>query len=295
MTPMSHDDVRALLAAEALDALTGAERESALAHLTGCDACRAEMSTLHETAGALVHAVAPFSLPGDRSRAVRARLVARAEADRRSRAGSSPIDLEERRARAQATSMSRPSQRVRRAPLGLQWLSAAALILAATFGVYALRERGRASAMLATVSAAQQAERQLRADLAALGDSLADRDELLEGLTGPSVATVQLVSARERAPSARMYWDQARDRWTFIAHYLPTVGAGRTYQLWLITPSDRKISAGTFTPRSDGHALVRATYALPRDSLAAVAVTEEPAGGVAQPTGEIVVAGRAGS
>ncbi|HJU65192.1 MAG TPA: anti-sigma factor, partial [Gemmatimonadaceae bacterium] len=107
------------------------------------------------------------------------------------------------------------------------------------------------------------------------------------------VRMVQLASVRERAPSARMFWDQAHDRWTFVAHHLPATGAGRTYQLWLITPADRKISAGTFTPRADGAALVRATYALARDSLAAVAVTEEPSGGVEQPTGDIVVAGRA--
>jgi anti-sigma-K factor RskA len=292
MTPMSHDDAHALLAAAALDALTGAERESARAHVTGCEACRAEMGTLQETVGTLVHAVAPYSLPADRSRAVRARLVARAEADRRSRGDSGAIDLEQRRGRASAASVSRERTRARRTPLIFEWRSAAVLVFAVAVGVYALTERGRARALAATLSAAQQAEGRLRAELATLGDSLADREELLAGLTGPSVEMVQLVSARARAPSARMFWDQARDRWTFIAHDLPAARAGRTYQLWLITPSDQKISAGTFTPRSDGRALVRATYALPRDSLAAVAVTEEPSGGVEQPTGEIVVAGR---
>lgn len=294
MTPMPHDDVRALLAAEALDALTGAERESALAHVAGCASCRAEMVALRETAGALAHGVPAYSLPAERSRVVRAQLVARAEADRRSHADPAAIDLDQRRSRGHGASTSREHTRVRRHPWGLEWLSAAALILAVAFGVYALVERGRARALADAVSSTQQAERRLRAELAALGDSLADREELLAGLTGPSVKMVQLVSARERAPSARMFWDQARDRWTFIAHDLPAASAGRTYQLWLITPGDRKISAGIFSPRSDGRALVRATYALPRDSLAAVAVTEEPSGGVAEPTGEIVVAGRAG-
>ena len=42
-------------------------------------------------------------------------------------------------------------------------------------------------------------------------------------------------------------------------------------------------------------AVVRATYPLARDSLQAIAVTEEPAGGVPQPTGAMVVAGEAKS
>jgi anti-sigma-K factor RskA len=39
--------------------------------------------------------------------------------------------------------------------------------------------------------------------------------------------------------------------------------------------------------------MVRATYALARDSLRAVAVTDEPAGGMPQPTGQFVVIGNA--
>jgi anti-sigma-K factor RskA len=43
----------------------------------------------------------------------------------------------------------------------------------------------------------------------------------------------------------------------------------------------------------DGEAMVRATYGLARDSLRAVAVTDEPAGGMPQPTGQFVVFGAA--
>jgi len=52
-----------------------------------------------------------------------------------------------------------------------------------------------------------------------------------------------------------------------------------------------KISAGTFAPGINGEAIVRAVYPLSRDSLKAVAVTDEPAGGVAQPTGPFVIIG----
>jgi anti-sigma-K factor RskA len=68
-----------------------------------------------------------------------------------------------------------------------------------------------------------------------------------------------------------------------VAHRLPAPAAGRAYQLWLVTAS-AKISAGTFSPDAGGDAVVRATYALPATALAAVAVTDEPAAGSAQPT-----------
>jgi len=37
-------------------------------------------------------------------------------------------------------------------------------------------------------------------------------------------------------------------------------------------------------PSPDGEVMMQATYALPKDSLAAVAVTDEPMGGSPQPT-----------
>ena len=80
-----------------------------------------------------------------------------------------------------------------------------------------------------------------------------------------------------------MFWDQSVDAWTFVAHNLPKPKTGRTYQLWLVT-AKQKISAGTFMPGANGDAVVRATYALPKDALAAIAVTDEPEAGSAQPT-----------
>ena len=86
-----------------------------------------------------------------------------------------------------------------------------------------------------------------------------------------------------RAPFARMFWDTARNTWTLVAHNMPELRPGRTYQLWLVTPT-AKISAGTFRPTPDGEVMMQANYALPKDSLAAVAVTDEPMGGSPQPT-----------
>jgi anti-sigma-K factor RskA len=99
-----------------------------------------------------------------------------------------------------------------------------------------------------------------------------------------------LTATGGRAPVAHMFWDRAHNTWTLVAHNMPELKPGRTYQLWLVT-ADQKISAGTFEPR-DGDAMMRATYAL-ADPLMALAVTEEPAGGMPQPTGAMVMVANA--
>ena len=80
-----------------------------------------------------------------------------------------------------------------------------------------------------------------------------------------------------------MFWDRKANTWTMIAHNMPELQNGRTYQLWLVTPT-AKINAGTFMPKPNGEVMMRATMAMPTDSLAAVAVTDEPMGGSPQPT-----------
>ena len=123
---------------------------------------------------------------------------------------------------------------------------------------------------------------------------LAARDEFVAALTGPKVTVVGLTSGATRSPRALMFWDKATNKWTFIAHNMPALKAGRTYQLWLVT-AGQKISAGTFSVTANGDALVQATYALDANALKAVAVTEEPAGGVPVATGALVVVGTAGA
>jgi hypothetical protein len=134
----------------------------------------------------------------------------------------------------------------------------------------------------------------LAASLVLLVRAKSERDEFVESLTGPKVTVVGLTAGATKTPRALMFWDKATNRWTFIAHNMPALGAGRTYQLWLVT-AGQKISAGTFSVTAGGDALVQATYVLDPNALKAVAVTEEPAGGVSQPTGAMVVVGTAGA
>jgi anti-sigma-K factor RskA len=173
----------------------------------------------------------------------------------------------------------------RRRPPMLPWLAAAAsLVLLIGVGLYAASLRGR----LATVEERYRVAARERTEL----ERRAEQSEaLLAAVTAPASRVIELAASRPQAPSGRMFWDVAHNRWTFVAHNLPAVAEGREYQLWLITTDNVRIPAGTFRPDAGGGAVVQATYALAADSLGAVAVTEEPAGGLPQPSGAIIVAG----
>ena len=74
-----------------------------------------------------------------------------------------------------------------------------------------------------------------------------------------------------------------------LAELIQKLGSGSEI---LITRDGQRISAGTFAPDAAGNAAVSAQYPLASDALQMNAVTEEPAGGVPQPTGEVLIAGQ---
>ncbi|MFL5385385.1 MAG: anti-sigma factor domain-containing protein [Longimicrobiaceae bacterium] len=280
---MTHEEVRAALAVEALGALDGPEAAAVRAHLEECGECRRELEALREAAASLAHAVPPAPMEGGRSARLRARLLARAGADA---AGSPRVAVPEpapaRREEPGVIPITRPRSR----PALPAWLAAAAaVVLLIGVGAYAARLRGRYDALGERYAA-------LEGQNTRLVRGLSRRDSTLAALAGPGVRVIDLASTQQRAPSGRMFWDPATARWTFFAHSLPALPPGRDYQLWLITPAG-PVSAGVFRPAPDGHAEVRATYPLPRDQLRAVAVTEEPAGGLPAPSGQPLIVGAA--
>ena len=279
----THEEAHEALAGLALDALDVAERAGVLAHLASCFDCQAELRALETTAAEMSFLVPPSPMPGTQRDRVRARLMGRAAADRaavpeHSRSSSFHLLIPH----------GVPADPV--VPIWQQlansksaWVAMAASVIAivsATMLFSVTRERDLLASRYQTASAERSTNGEVLDSLRAL---VADRNSMIANLTGPHVAVVTLASAGVRAPSARMFWDQSVNAWTFVAHNLRPLEAGRTYQLWLVT-ARQKISAGTFKPDTNGDAVVRATYALPRDALAAVAVTDEPSSGSAQPT-----------
>jgi anti-sigma-K factor RskA len=294
---MGHEAARESLEGLALDALDATEREAVLAHVAGCDECRRELAALERTAAQLALAESPAPMPSARRDRVRARLVARAAADRVVDAGPSAAGVASEvlpgvvpPLRVEPSVPERTPDVVpigSRAPArprlsGTAWLAMAASMLAVVgFGGYlrASAERDLLRDALRTASAERGSQLATNDSLRA---AIGDRDRMIANLTGPDVHVMTLASTNQ-APMGRMFWDQQHDAWTLVAHHVPMPKPGRTYQLWLVTPT-AKISAGTFMPTQSGEVMMRATYALPDDSLAAVAVTDEPGGGSPQPT-----------
>lgn len=264
--PMTHDQVWAELGAYALDSVTPDERAAIEAHLATCASCREELRAMSMTTAAMAGSVPSTPMDRARSAAVKRRLLARVEADK---SGVTPI--------RSAAIPARPSP--------LPWWIAAAASIAFIVAMYQRVEVSREREQIRTALAAES----LR--VAALQDTLATRERTMLAMAGSDVKVVELV-ANNRRPSARMFWAQSTNTWTMFAHNMPAPPSGRTYQLWLITRDGQRISAGTFAPNPSGDAVVSAQYAMAPDSLSAIAVTEEPAGGMPQPTGGIVIAGQ---
>lgn len=287
---LTHDEAFALLDAIAMEGLEGAERDAVVAHAAQCETCGPELRSLRETFAQLAFAAPKAEeLDATAQARIHSRLMDRVAADSRSKAVP-PLRLEPPSA---PPPMSMTQERRIISSLAwrrAEWIAvAASVLLIVSIGLLAATLRDRE-----TVHDALQAELARSAGTRTTSDSLrslvAARDSMIAGLIGRDVAVMSLTSAGAKAPFARMFWDTARNTWTLAAHNMPELKAGRTYQLWLVTKT-AKISAGVFAP-TNGEAIVRATYPLSKDSLEAIAVTEEPAGGVPQPTGAIVIAGK---
>jgi anti-sigma factor RsiW len=284
---MTHEQAREALEALALDALDASERGAVMAHVATCVICQSELAALENTVGALAYAATPIPLSTAQRDRIRARLLARAAADRASAettATVTPLRAEPSSARSRAeTGPLRPYAPARRVFGPAAWMAMAASLVA-ILGVGAFlearRERDAARASLAEVQAASGTQ---VAALDSLRATLRTREQMIANLIGPQVAVMTLTSTMPTAPTARMFWDQQHGAWTFVAHNIPMPKAGRIYQMWLVTPT-AKISAGTFMPSPGGEVMMQATYPMAKDSLAAVAVTDEPMGGSAQPT-----------
>jgi Anti-sigma-K factor rskA/Putative zinc-finger len=281
---MTHEAASEALGALALDALDASERASVLAHVAGCAECQRELAALEETASEIALAAPPMPMASAQRDRIRARLVARAAADRGVSIG--PLADASPRVRADASPLPAdvvPLRPSRRGMGASAWMAmAAGLIAIVGIGGYMRASRERDG--LRTSLQAAQAERGVRlAAVDSLRAALEDKDRMIANLTGAQVAVMTLASQNPTSPTGRMFWDQAHDAWTLVAHRVPMPKSGRTYQLWLVTPT-AKINAGTFMPKPNGEVMMRATMPLPTDSLAAVAVTEEPMGGSPQPT-----------
>jgi anti-sigma-K factor RskA len=259
MTDAAHDALREQVPAYAIGVLSGADRSAVEAHLGECAACAAEYRATRPVAAALAQIVPPHDPPPS----LRAAILADARRTARS---------------------TRPMSAV------MPWLAAAAmLVVAAGLGLYAGQLRQQVG----------QLQAQLRAALARIDDgerrlnvALREAQAPLAVLSAPDVRVITL-AGQAAAPNAsgRAYWSRSRGLLLTGAN-LPPLPPGRTYQLWFVR-RPAPVSAGVLEPDASGQ--LRTVLNTPADipDPDVLAITQEPAGGVPAPTGQMYLAGPA--
>jgi len=69
-----------------------------------------------------------------------------------------------------------------------------------------------------------------------------------------------------------------------MADQMPSMPSARTLQLWAVPKTGKPLSVAIFHPDAAGQIVLVAPVTMPMNEIAALAVTEEPAGGSLQPT-----------
>lgn len=260
-----------LLPAYALGALDGEELRELEAHLeTGCPECEDRLVLWQGDVEALAAAAPPMA-PSDTTRA---RLL-------RSLAEEAPPA-----AQAAPAAPARP----RRIP-GWLGLAAAALLVAAVWGwIEQGRLRGQVEELTAERDRLAQRAEGLDRQLAQAQTEAARLAQSLQTVSAPGGRAIALAGL-DPAPGAsgRTFVDPSAGRAVFTARNLPALPAGKTYQLWFIPADGKPVPAGIFQTDSQGAATLEVERIAP--DVQVWAVTIEPAGGVPQPTGEMVLKG----
>jgi len=250
----------------AVHALPDDERRAFEEHLRSCDVCARELRSFDRAVAALLRGVPQIDPPAS----LRDAIVAPGQ-----RAGAT--------ARV-ARNASRWSA---------SWLAAAAMLIGALgLARYTATLRRDLAGLRQELQSALIRLDQTEQRLDAATRSVNASQLRIAVLMAPDLARIDL-AAQPLAPRAvgRAFWSRARGL-VFTASALPTLPPGRTYQVWVIT-TDRPISAGTADP--DDRGTITAFFATPPDIPApvAMAVTDEPQGGLPSPTGNRYLVGSA--
>jgi len=273
---MTHDEIRELLAAYALDAVPETEAEQIKDHLRDCPRCRSELQGYVEAAALMAGAggVAPeeiwdaiqAEIEGEPSRDLVVHLIgsgagseAGPDATRRApgtNRGSSPKDTVGR-----SNERDHRHKYVRRPGI--------------MGGILA----GAAAAVVVVILAVQVVH--LNNKVSQLSSALANRNVsalVTAAMTDPHARIIDLHPAKGYSAGAEAVI-LPNGQGFLLASRLPALAPNRTYQLWAIT-SGEKISVGVLGSRPS----VVAFHLDPAAKLEALAITQQRAGGVVTTT-----------
>lgn len=255
---MSHDEASELLGAYALDAVDGEELPELELHLTTCPRCRAELDRLREVAAAMGNSVEP--LPEGLWSGIASRLPERQDEDE---PPPMPRLVPEGRAPFRAPSDGRRRRR-RNAIATLGAAAVAAAAVAIVLGIGLVHADNKISGLQ---SAAGRQSSTVTAALTARGHRLVDLE------TSSHARLAQFVVL----PNGVGY---------LVSSNLPSLRRTQTYQLWGIGGS-HPVSLGLL-----GAAPTQAVFTMAgANRPSQLAITAEPSGGSAGPTGQILATG----
>lgn len=274
MTMNRHDTIGARLDEYALGQLSSEERRDVEAHVQECGICSADLRELALVMEQLARTAGEARPPA----ALRQRVLGALASEKQ----DPPLAADARVVPLQ------PAKTVVRSRPAIGWLAAAAAVILALGTVlyysnssrqYLESELRNAEAMVTDLEG-RLAEYTGQADLA------------LSILTAGDVRPIALARPNATAAStARAYWSPTRGL-LVVADQLPMPPPGRIYQVWLIGGGQQPLSAGLLGAQGTARGML---VAPPPAGLipgaVTVAVTDEPPGGLAAPTGSMSLVG----
>lgn len=316
MTRMTHEEAFSELSAVALDTAPPDVANAVRAHAAACPECGPELAAMEQTIAVLGELVPSSQINRGRSAGIRSRLLMRARSERESRSAPVPGPPDIARGVASLTGQGQrvtpgaqrvvtgESKRITPAqtpfvppdvvPIrrSVNWYAIAATVALVITGAQLMRVTSDRDKIRTRLAQGDTTTTTAASPVDSLTRALSEKDSMIAAMSGPDVKVVALTNQGARQPLGRMMWNRSSNDWIMVTYNLRQPKPGMTYQVWLVTDT-AKISAGTFKPDAQGNTFMHARYALDRNALRAVAITEEPEGGMPSPTGPMVVAGSA--
>src|ERR1700722_9908423 len=157
------------------------------------------------------------------------------------------------------------------------WLAAAALALITG---YTIRQMSRQTDQLADL---RKQMRIATMQSQALQNQLEMDRMVASVMLSPDSKLLKLEPADKNMPMVHAYLHPHMGV-AITADQMPSMPSARTLQLWFVPKSGKPVSAAVFHPDTTGQIALVPPVTIPLNEIAALAVTDEPAGGSPQPT-----------
>jgi anti-sigma-K factor RskA len=157
------------------------------------------------------------------------------------------------------------------------WMAAAALALITG---YTIRQMGSQNAQLADLR--KQMKRATMQNQALQDQLLTDR-LVSSVMLSPDSMPLKLMPKDKNMPMVHAYLHPQMGV-ALTADQMPSVPSARTLQLWFLPKKGQPMSVAIFRPDAMGQIAIVAPVHMPVNEIAALVVTEEPAGGSPRPT-----------